>query len=174
MKFPSEWPEGLTLRLGKIAILFGQIEYLLKLYVKQFLEDFERGMTVTSRMQFNQLLELTTALAKQQIKSALLKKRFLELLPLLEKAQNKRNDYFHSAWGMSEEGNPVAIGYQRTRTTQQPNGTGLIKIRNVVNEPDLEEFIQLLSQIKEMLTDLRLLIWPGLRPRPPRKRRRTF
>jgi hypothetical protein len=173
MRFPDDWPEGLTVRLGKIAILFGQIEYLLKLYVKQFLGDFQQGMAVTSRMQFNQLLELTTTLAKQQIKNVMLKRRFLEVVPQIEGAQNKRNAYFHSAWGMSEEGDPVTIGYQRTRTAQQPNGTGLIKTRNVVNEPNLEDFIQTLSQIKGTLTDLRPLIWPELRPKP-KKRRRTF
>lgn len=174
MQFPNDWPEALTIRLGKIAILFGQIEYLLKLYVKQFVGNFRRGMMVTSRMQFNQLLELTTALAKQEIKGVTAKKQFLELVPTIEKAQNRRNMYFHSAWGMSEEGSPVTIGYQRARTTQQPNGTGLIKNRNAISELDLDDLIRVLSQIKEALINLRPLIWPELRPKPPRKKRRTF
>lgn len=172
MRFPSKWPEGLTVRLGNVAILFGQIEYLLKLYVKEFLGDFERGMMVTSRMQFNQLLELTSALVKRDVKNAALRKRYFDLIPQIVEAQSRRNDYFHSAWGMSEEGDHVTIGYRRTHTTQQIDGTGLIKNRNVVSEPDLDDLIRSLEQIKDKLRDLRPSIWPQLLP--VRKRRRTF
>ncbi|HET6158153.1 MAG TPA: hypothetical protein VFE34_07410 [Dongiaceae bacterium] len=173
MRLPSDWPEGFTLRLGKVAILFAQIEFLLKLYVKQFLGDFQRGMIVTSRMQFNQLLELTTSLAKREIRDAALKRGFLELVIFAGKVQDKRNAYFHSAWGMSDDGSPVTIGYQRTRTNQQPNGIGLVKTRNVVSEPDLDDLIRALDDVKSKLSDLRPLIWPELRPKRI-KRKRTF
>jgi hypothetical protein len=74
---------------------------------------------------------------------------------------------------MSDDGSPVTIGYQRTRTNQQPNGIGLVKTRNVVSEPDLDDLIRALDDVKSKLSDLRPLIWPELRPKRI-KRKRTF
>jgi hypothetical protein len=165
MRFPSRWPLKLTRRLGIVVILFGQIEYLLKLYVKQFLGDFRRGMIVTSRMQFNQLLELTSALVKHEVPDATLRQRYFDLVKRIEKAEQHRNGYIHSAWGLDAAGNSIGLNYVRTRTTQRTSESGLIKNRNQIGEADLDALINDLNGIKRELRNLRPSIWPSLRKR---------
>ncbi|HNB26404.1 MAG TPA: hypothetical protein PLR41_05560 [Alphaproteobacteria bacterium] len=165
MKFPSSgWPSKLTQRLGVAAILFGQVEYLLKLYVKQFLGSFRRGMIVTSRIQFNQLVELTSALVKHEVSDKKLRDAYFRIVKEIERAEKARNGYFHSAWGMDEQGNSIHLNFVRERTNQRKAGSGLIKNKNLASETDLDDLIRNLDEIKRKLRDLRLQIWPQLRP----------
>ncbi|MGE0095127.1 MAG: hypothetical protein AB7M05_01760 [Alphaproteobacteria bacterium] len=159
----SQWPTAVTQRLGAIAILFGQIEYLFKLYVKGFLVNFDKGMIVTSRMQFNQLLELTTALLKKEIADDVLKGRYFALVNKVESVEKRRNELFHSAWGMSREGETVSLSFTRTRTNQQRDGQGLTKNKKVIVEADLDVLLQDLEAVKAEVRNLRFEIWPDLR-----------
>lgn len=171
MRFPNDWLDALTIRMGRAAILFAQIEYLLKLYAKQFLGGFDRGMIVTSRMQFNQLLDITSALVEREIANPDLKQRFLALLPGIQKVQEKRNRYFHAAWGVGADGGPMTIGFTRAGSSGKKGNGGLVKKMVAVNAADLDELIQSLESIKATLTDLRPRIWPSL---GKRRRKATF
>jgi hypothetical protein len=160
----GKWNKKYTSRLGMIVILSGQIEYLHKLYIKQFLGDFNKGMIVTWLTPYNSLIEITTALVKYEIKDKHLRKRYFDLLVRIVDAKNGRNGFVHGAWGRDDDGTAIRLSHSRSRTQRDKEDDQGIKKNEVpIKLGEMDELIKELKAIKKELRALRLDIWPELR-----------
>ena len=90
--------------LGKIAVNFQFMETILVAYISELIgPDHTVGQIVATQLPFGRLCIVVKALFDYKITDVQARERFAALVAQAGELEERRNQYFHSAWGSDHE-----------------------------------------------------------------------
>ena len=106
----DNFPNGFYEELARLIVVFGHIEYMIKLCIKDLCgEGFTNGMAhAESKHQFSELCKE----AKRKADTRLCYTRAASFCTLIEQAEklgDYRNDTVHALWTTDETGQPLRV-----------------------------------------------------------------
>ncbi len=156
----DDWPNEYLTAVGKVAVAFTSIEYILRLYIKSLIGakfDIGMGTTIDVR-QFRQLCITAEHLFKIRFPDDEREtKEFDKLLSRCQRVAKRRNELMHRLWTQNTKGQIVALRHQVT------GGKGLKAHRRVIRVRELEQIHRDIKKLRDDLLKERER-WPLLHP----------
>jgi hypothetical protein len=110
-------PDSHLKSIGRLAVNFQFIEAVLTLYVCELISpDQAIGQIVATQLPFARLCTVVRALFEHKYEDTVVRSKLSELLSRAGQLEGKRNQYFHSAWGVDENGSTMRIKMKVSRT----------------------------------------------------------
>ena len=108
---PAQASNEIAEALGYVTIASGQLEYVLRMWVKSLLgNQFTEAMIVTSRTNVTDLHVIVSAILSKSSKTLEIYSQHAgRALKLLE----RRNDYVHGLFTFDDVGNPIVVTVKR-------------------------------------------------------------
>jgi hypothetical protein len=109
-------PDSHLKSIGKLAVNFQFIESVLSLYVCELIgPDQAIGQIIATQLPFARLCTVVRALFEHKYEDPVVRRKLSELLIRASQLEEKRNQYFHSAWGTDETGSTMRIKMKVSR-----------------------------------------------------------
>ena len=143
-------PDSHLKSIGKLAVNFQFIETVLVFYLCNLINPNQAvGHIVATQLPFGRLCIVVRALFEIRYTEKELRERLSDLLTKAGQLEEKRNQYFHSVWGVDDDsGSPMRIKMKVSRsgklTTASPN----------VNDSELNDVNEALRECGKALLQL--------------------